>query len=149
MHKRSDLSKWLPIRVFPPNGAFHHPSGVWTTLDFLSGEAVGDVALLYNLGASPLGTDARHVSITASSFGPSSPPLPTACSITVAQIISPPGLNNLSEPSLLSGLQKYFRAGLQLVKRGDVLVIPTEIDPLTTHITSALKDISHVSDGDL
>lgn len=118
-------------------------------LDFPRGQAVGDVALLYNLGASHPGTDVRRVSITASSFGPSSPPLPTACSITVAQIITPPGLTNLFEPPLLSGIQKYFQLGLQLVKRGDVLIIPTEIDPLTIHITTALKDISHVSDGDL
>lgn len=118
-------------------------------LIFRRGEVVADLALLYNLGASHPGGDVRHVSITASSFGSLSPPLPTARSITVAQIISPPGSNNLYGPSLLSGLQKYFRAGLQLVKRGDVLIVPTEIDPLAIHITTALKDISHVSDVDL
>lgn len=118
-------------------------------LDLHRGEVIGDPALLYNLGASPLGTDVRHVSITASSFGLLPPPLPTARSMTVAQIISPPGLRNLYGPSLLNGLQEYFRAALQLVKRGDVLIIPTKIDPLAIHITTALRDILHISDGDL
>lgn len=118
-------------------------------LDFYSGEVVGDLALLCNLGASSLGTDVRRVSITASSFGPLPPPLPTARSITVAQIMSPPGSNNLYGSSLLNGLQKYFRAALQLIKRGDVLVVPIQVDPLVIHITTALKDISHLSNSDL
>ena len=117
--------------------------------DVHRGEVIGDLALLYNLGASSLRTDVRYVSIAASSFGPLPPPLPTARSITVAQIISPPGSNNLYGSSLLGGLRKYFRAAPQLVKRGDVLIVPTEVDPLSTHIATALKGILHVSDSDL
>jgi len=122
---------------------------VWTTSDLRRGGVVCNPALSYNLSAAPLGSDVRSVSIIASSFGPLPPPLPTARSVTVAQIMSPPGSTNPYGSSLLSGLQKYFRASLRLVKRGDVLVIPTEIDPLTIHITTALSDIPHVSDGNL
>lgn len=117
--------------------------------NFRRGVIVGDPALLYNLGAIPLGAEVRSVSIIASSFGPLPPPLPTARSVTVAQITSPPGSNNPYGPSLLGGLQKHFRASLRLVKRGDVLVIPTEIDPLKAHIIAALGEIPHVSSGNL
>jgi peroxin-6 len=111
--------------------------------DFCRGEVVGDLALLYNLGTPSLGSDIRSVSIIASSFGTLPPPLPTARSVTVAQIISPPGSNNPFGPSLLGGLRKYFRSSSRLVKRGDVLIIPVEIDPLTIHITAALSDIPY------
>ena len=117
--------------------------------DCRRGEVVGGPALLYNLGARPLGSDFCSVHIVTSSFGPLPPPLPTARSVTIAQIISPPGLTDPYGPSLLSGLRKYFQASLRLVKRGDVLVIPAEIDPLTIHITTALSDIPHVSDRNL
>jgi hypothetical protein len=118
-------------------------------LDFYRGEVVGDLALLYNLGTSPQGSDVRHVSIDASSFGPLPPPLPVARSVTVAQIMTPLGSNDFYGLSLLNGLQTYFRAALRLIKPGDVLIIPAEIDPLATHITRALGEIPHVSDGGL
>ncbi|KAF9792299.1 AAA-domain-containing protein [Thelephora terrestris] len=106
------------------------------------GEVVGDLALLYNLGASSQGSDVGHVSIDASSFGSLPPPLPTARSVTVVQIMSPPVLNDAYGTSPV-GLQNYFREALRLIKPGDVLIIPTEIDPLAVHITRALRDISH------
>jgi peroxin-6 len=118
-------------------------------LDFCRGGVVCNPALSYNLGSGPLGSDVRFVSIIASSFGPLPPPLPTARSVTVAQIMSPPGSANPHGSSLLSGMQKYFRESSRLVKRGDVLVIPTEIDPLTIHVTTALSEIPHVSDDNL
>lgn len=117
--------------------------------DSRRGGVVGDPALLYNLGTIPLGSDLRSISIIACSFGPLPPPFPTARSVTVAQIISPPGTNSPHGPSTLSGLQKYFRASLRLIKRGDVLVIPIGIDPLTTHITTTLGDIPHISSSNL
>ena len=120
-----------------------------TIFDFRRGEVVGSPALSYNLGANPLGSDVRSISIIASSFGPLPPPLPTARSITVARIMSPLGSTNLYGSSLLSGLRKYFKASFRLVKRGDILIIPTEIDPLTTHIATVLSNIPHVSDGNL
>lgn len=112
-------------------------------------EVVGDLALLYNLGTTPPGSDIRSVSIIASSFGPLPPPLPTARSVTVAQIVSPLGSDNSYGTSLLGGLQQYFRASLRLVKRGDVLITPVEIDPLTIHITTALSDIPHLCGGNV
>lgn len=112
-------------------------------------EVVGDPALLHNLGNTPLGPKIRSVSITASSFGPLLPPLPTARSVIVAQIISPHFSNNPHGPSLLGGLQKYFRASLRLVKRGDVLIIPIETDSLAIHITAALNNVAHAFDGNL
>lgn len=118
-------------------------------LNFRRGEVVGNPALLYNLGAAPLGSGIRSVSIIASSFGPLLPPLPTARSVTVAEIASPPRLANHYGPSLLTGLRKYFRASLRLIKRGDLLIIPTEIDPLTIHISAVLNDIPHVSGDNL
>lgn len=148
-HKRDDWSRWLPVGMFSSNGTFHCSSRVWTMCDICRGEAVGDPALPYNLGATHPGPDIHSVSIIASSFGPLPPPLPTARSVTIAQIISPPGSNNPYGPSLLGGLQKYFRESSRLVKRGDILVIPIEIDPLTIHITTALDDIPHVSNGHL
>ena len=127
----------------------HRSQWVWTMFDFRRGEVVGNPALSHNLGANPFGSDVRSISIIAGSFGPLPPPLPTARSITVARIVSPPGSINPYGPSLLSGLQKYFQASSRLVKRGDILIIPTEIDPLTTHIATALSNIPHVSDGNL
>ena len=117
--------------------------------NFRRGEVVSDPALLYNLGTIPPGSDVRSVSIIASSFGPLPPPLPTAHSVTVARVISSPGPGDPRGASLLGGLQKYFRASLRLVKRGDVLIIPVEIDPLANHITTVLSDIPHVSNSDL
>jgi len=147
--KRDDWSKSLPVRTFSPSGMSHCPLQVWTMFDFPRGGVVCDPAFSYNLGAGPPGSGTRSVSIKASSFGPLPPPLPTARSVTVAQIMSPPGSINPYGSSLLSGLKKYFLASLRLVKRGDVLVIPTEIDPLTIHIATALSEINHVSDGNL
>jgi hypothetical protein len=97
--------------------------------DFYRGEVVGDLALLYNLGVSSQWSDVGHVSIDASSFGSLPPPLPTARSVTVVQIMSPPVLNDAYGTSPV-GLQNYFREALRLIKPGDVLIIPTEIDPL-------------------
>lgn len=148
-HKLDDWSKWPPVRTHSPNGASRRPSRVWTMCDLCRGEVVGDPALLYNLGTTPFGSDARSVLITASSFGPLPPPLPTARSVTVAQITSPQCSNSPYGPSLLSGLQKYFRASLRLVKRGDVLIVPVEIDPLTIHVATALSHILHASDDNL
>ena len=148
-HTFEDWSKWSPVRIYSPNGTSHHPPWVWTMCDLRRGEVVGDPALVYNLGATPLGSDVRLVSIMASSFGLLPPPLPTARSVTVAQIISPPGSNNLYGPSLLGGLQKYFRASLRLVKRGDVLIIPIEIDSLAIHIATTLTDALHAFNGNL
>lgn len=116
--------------------------------NFLRGEVVCNPALSFNIGATS-GSDAPSVSIIPSSFGPLPPPLPTARSITVAQIISPPAPSNPPGPSLLRGLREYFQAYLRLVKRGDVLVIPIETDPLSIHITTTLRDISDVSSGNL
>ncbi|KAF9646869.1 AAA-domain-containing protein [Thelephora ganbajun] len=113
------------------------------------GEVVGDPAFLHNLGATPLRSDVRSVFITVSPFGSLPPPLPTARSVTVAQIVSPPGLNNSYGPSLLGGLRKYFQTSLRLVKRGDILIVPIETDPLSIHIATALGDIPHVFDGNL
>lgn len=148
-YKRDDWSRWLPVGMFFSNGTFYDSPRVWITYDICRGEVVSDPALPYNLGAIHPGSVVRSVSIIASSFGPLPPPLPTARSVTIAQIISPPSSNNLYGPSLLGGLQKYFRESLRLVKRGDVLIIPVEIDPLTIHITTALSDIPHISNGHL
>lgn len=147
--KRDEWSKSLPVRTFFPTGMSHCPSQVWTMFDFLRGGVVCDPAFSYNLGAGPPGSGARSVSVIGSSFGPLPPPLPTARSVTVAQIMSPPGSINPYASSLLSGLKKYFLSSLRLVKRGDVLVIPTEIDPLTIHIATTLGEITHISDGNL
>lgn len=117
--------------------------------DYCRGEVVGNPALSYNLGAGPLGFDIRSVSIIASSSGPLPPPLPTARSVTLAQILPPPGPVEPYGSTLLSGLRQYFQASLRLVKSGDVLIIPIEIDPLTIHITTALSDFPHVSDSNL
>jgi len=117
--------------------------------DFRRGEVVSDPALLYNLGTIPPGSDVRSISIVASSFGPLPPPLPTARSVTVARVLSPPGPGDPRGASLLGGLQKYFRASLRLIKRGDVLSIPVEIDPLAIHITTVLSDIPHGPNSDL
>lgn len=145
-HIRNDWSKWPPIRVFSLNGTFTTRRQCRQVIDLRRGEVIGNLALLYNLGVTPLGSGVRHVSIIASSFGPLSPPLPIARSITVAQITSPTSSNG---SSLLDGLQKYFRKCLRLVKRGDVLIIPTETDPLAIHISATLSDIPNVSGCDL
>lgn len=118
-------------------------------LDFRRGEVVGNPALSYNLGASPFGCGVRSIFIIASSFGPLPPPLPTARSITVARIMTPSGSTNPDGSSLLSGLRKYFQASSRLVKRGDILIIPTEIDPLTIHITTALGNIARIFEDNL
>ena len=125
------------------------PVGNAGVFNFCRGEVVGNPALLYNLGAAPLGSGVRSVSIVASSFGPLPPPLPTARSVTVAQIASPPGLANHYGSSLLSGLRKYFQTSLRLIKRGDLLIIPAETDPLTIHISGVLNDIPHTSSDNL
>lgn len=117
--------------------------------NFHRGEIVGDPALLYNLGATPLGSGIRSVSIIASSFGPLLPPLPTARSVTVAKVASPPSWANHYGSSLFTGLRKYFQVSLRLIKRGDLLIIPAEIDPLTIHISTVIDDIPHVSGDNL
>jgi peroxin-6 len=149
MDKRGDWSRLPPIKVLHSNGVSHRPSGARAVLDFRRGEVVGDRALSYNLGASPLESDVIRVSIAASPFGPQPPPLPAARSVTVAQISSPPSSNDPHGRPLLWGLRNYFRATSRVVKRGDVLIVPIETDSLTIHINTTLRDIPHIPDGDL
>lgn len=136
------------MRVFFPNGMFTFLGYRGKKFSSPRGEVVGGLNLPHNLGCSSISSDIRHVSIAASSSGPLPPPLPIARSVTIAQVVSP-GLGNPNEPSFLGGLQEYFRTALRLVKRGDVLTIPTEVDPLAIYTATAIRDIPYTGDGGL
>ncbi|KAL1743282.1 P-loop containing nucleoside triphosphate hydrolase protein [Schizophyllum fasciatum] len=83
-------------------------------------EARGSPTQLYNIGTRE---SSAALNLLASPFGPSTPPVPTAHSVTISRVGSPISINKRYETNYLHKLKQFFEERKRLVKKGDIIAL--------------------------
>ena len=86
--------------------------------------------LLHNLNVDVSTAEPSHVMLLSTPFGSRSPPIPVAKVVTIARIASPHSIDRKFQPLFLRALKSHFDHERRLLKKGDILAIPINIDRL-------------------
>ncbi|KIJ27843.1 hypothetical protein M422DRAFT_235875 [Sphaerobolus stellatus SS14] len=84
--------------------------------------------LLANIQPSQRPSNPLTISIRPSVFGSRSPTIPVARSVAVARVASPYSNDKTYQPFFLNALKDYFEGKKRLVKKGDLIAVPLEIE---------------------
>ncbi|KAH8829712.1 AAA-domain-containing protein [Flagelloscypha sp. PMI_526] len=108
---------------------------VFVNNDAPSACALASSTLFHNIARDV--TQKRLLTLVSSPFGSTTPPIPTAKSITIARIASPISTQKRYQSNFLSALKNYFDGFKRLVKSGDILALSVSLP--FSHIDDELE----------